>query len=129
MRFYYDPTLRLLEPVMFDGYTPKGIKRDWYHMTHYHFARNEKRKQKGPIYEAEKNIFYNDEFVKYYKKEINRMTKQDYLDTILNSILVKSEEYQEAINLLNEDYNYDINYIYNNAKKIRKAFKFNPLTN
>ena len=57
------------------------------------------------------------------------MTKQDYLDTILNSILIKSEEYQEAINLLNEDYNYDINYIYNNAKKIRKAFKFNPLTN
>ncbi|PCH66792.1 MAG: hypothetical protein COC01_07240 [Bacteroidetes bacterium] len=124
MRFYFDPTVNLLEPVMFDGYTPKGIDEPWYHITHYHFARNEKREQKGSIYDSEKNIFTNDEFVRHYKKELNRMTKRDYLETILNNILIKSREYQKAINLIDEDYNYDIDYIYNNAKKIRKAFKF-----
>jgi hypothetical protein len=119
-RFYYNPILSKLEPIIFD--CSAGVSAN-----NGNAVEIMGNKEIGvhsidlPEEYLIKNTFNDSIFLKYYISSLKKFSNENYLNTIFNDL---DFDIDSLVNVLAEDYpyySYDKNFIKNNAKKIRET--------
>lgn len=117
-RFYYNPIIRKLEPIGFDGYAAGGIF-DWHHKAFLgaylsSFVPSGNREQETLLYRDK-------EFNKAYTRYLYEFSDLEYLDNFINSITGDLIEREKMIQANDADYKHDLKPIFKQAKRIRAA--------
>jgi len=119
MRFYYNPVISRLEPIGYDGYTDGGAwdnyKRPIFGFVRYGDNITKKNELDCTLYRLFDDKIFLDKYISYLQK----YSSEDFINSFMKSVN-KDQQYYE--NILKEEfpeYNYDYNYLKNNAKAIR----------
>ncbi len=117
-RFYYNPLIKKLEPIGYDGYTGEGFKLYW-NLFFGEYKSSPKSNQWNEYYQQ---IYRDSIFNSYYLPMMIKYSDKDFLENILDSLseeIIVREANIRAYGV--EDYTFDQNAILERAKKIRKA--------
>jgi hypothetical protein len=123
-RFYYNPKENKLEHIAFDCYAgiEEGIKDIIYGYT--------KKNYSGfKATYLSKQFFNNDIFVSNYKNFLNKFSEPEYLTSIVNKYKLSSDSLHNILKYEFPNYEFDIDYLINNAKAIREllpSYTSNP---
>ncbi len=120
VRFYYNPVLCKLEPIAYDGYMETGVL-DWTKRPIFGNPHNEEPPYNDHVLMMIYNIFGDADLVKLYYQALEKYSSEAFLDSFFTNYdeaIVKNEK---MIALEFEGYKYDREFLYNNAKAIRKA--------
>ena len=114
-RCYYNPKANKLEHIAFDCYAgiEEGIKDVIY-------GYSEKNSYDFKMNFLSKQFFNNDLFVANYKKFLDKFSSEEYLSGILNKYSTISDSLNTILKYEFQDYEFDINYLSDNAKAIRE---------
>lgn len=117
-RFYYNPILSKLEPIGFDGYTAEG-PLNWVKKPFIGYARN--FRYMSPAYKALMfERFFNDyDFVAVYVRYLEKFSHPEYMENFMEAMEPEIKKREELIGMEWEDYQYNRNFMLENAKKIR----------
>jgi hypothetical protein len=114
-RFYYNPKVNKLEHIAFDCYAgiEEGIKDVIY-------GYSEKDSYDFKMTYLSKQFFNNDIFLSSYKKFLNKFSEPEYLTNIINKYSTSSDSLNTILKYEFLDYEFDINYLIDNAKAVRE---------
>ena len=114
-RFYYNPKANKLEHIAFDCYAgiEEGIKDVIY-------GYSDKDSYDFKMTYLSKQFFNNDIFVSSYKKFLNKFSEPEYLTDIINKYSTSSDSLNTILKYEFLDYEFDINYLIDNAKAVRE---------
>jgi len=114
-RFYYNTKRHKLEHIAFDCYAgiEEGIKDVIY-------GYSDKDSYDFKMTYLSKQFFNNDIFVSSYKKFLNKFSEQKYLTDIINKYSTSSDSLNNILKYEFLDYEFDINYLIDNAKAVRE---------
>lgn len=125
-RFYFNPTISKLEPIGFDGYTYTG-PYNWLERPFIAWGRANPR-IRDDYFEAMFERFFKDEkFIALYVRELDKVTHPDYAMSVVQTLLPEIREREALIQKEVPGYQYDVEFLPQNAKKIRAAMQ--PLPN
>jgi hypothetical protein len=114
-RFYYNSKANKLEHIAFDCYAgiEEGIKDIIY-------GYSNKNSYDFKMTYLSKQFFNNDLFVANYKKFLDKFSIEEYLTNIINKYSTKSDSLYTILKYEFLDYEFDINYLIENAKAVRE---------
>jgi hypothetical protein len=114
-RFYYNPRANKLEHIAFDCYAgvEEGIEDVIY-------GYSDKNSYDFKMTYLSKQFFNNDLFVANYKKFLNKFSNEEYLINIINKYGTSSDSLNTILKYEFRDYEFDINYLIDNAKAVRE---------
>lgn len=118
-RFYYNPFLNLLEPIFFDGYTELGV---------FGYDRpviagwiNLDDRQKGFDDLNWISIYQDEDFLKLFLKKLDEFSEESRINKFLSSREKTIRDFEKMIQQEYPDYEFDSDFLLNNAKAIRSA--------
>jgi len=118
-RFYYNPFLNKLEPIFFDGYTELGVFghdrpviAGWIDLDDG---------QKGFDDLNWIRIYQDREFIGLFYKKLLEFSSEDWLLDFIDSREKEIRAYEKMIQKEYPDYQFDREFILNNAKAIKSA--------
>jgi len=114
-RFYYNSKANKLEHIAFDCYAgiEEGIKDIIY-------GYSNKNSYDFKMTYLSKQFFNNDLFVANYKKFLDKFSNEEYLTNIINKYSSCSDSLNTILKYEFLDYEFDINYLIDNAKAVRE---------
>ena len=114
-RFYYNPEIKKLEFIAYDCYAGiyEGIED-----VIYGFSNSNSKCSKTNY--LSKQFFNNNEFIKYYKKYLNEISKESYVENIFKVFNPSVDSLLSIINYEFPIYDFDLNYLRQNAVEIRE---------
>lgn len=113
-RFYYNPVLCKLEPILYDAYTENGVFDDKPGIV----SCLRKELPNDSIYST---LFRNKGFAKLYYHYLTKFSSEKYIDSVFTHITNELDELESMIRIDDPTYSYDSFFLKNNASKIRKA--------
>ncbi|MBN4065904.1 CotH kinase family protein [Candidatus Amoebophilus asiaticus] len=115
-RMYYDPELKKLEVIGFDGYAEDG----WFKIDELFvgYQLSGKKENVKPGDNIIYHLFEDEEFVKKYVHYLYKFSDGQYLRKFMNGIGRELNEKEKIIQSEIKDYRYDKNKIINHAKSI-----------
>tara|TARA_B110000902_G_scaffold261362_1_gene335985 strand:- start:730 stop:2955 length:2226 start_codon:yes stop_codon:yes gene_type:complete len=119
-RFYYNPNIKKLEPIGFDGYDETG--KSWLSLPFLGFNLAREIHEEDILFS---NIFSDWEFVKKYVYYLELFSEKTYLDKFVLDIDKELNFRKEYLKKLINDYQFDFKYLFENSKKIKLALKPN----
>ena len=120
MRYYYDPVLRRLEPIGFDGYTDTGVY-DWHGNAFYGAYRSTSLKTR--FEDPAIFLFQNKDFNEKYCRYLYDFSSEDYLNGFISAIRSELDERVVLINSLKPGYDYGTDKILKTARNIRSSLE------
>lgn len=123
-RFYYNPVLSKLEPIIFDNFGDHGPVQYFSEAILGHAFLNNYLHSDETILVA--NLFMDTAFTKLYIKYLEKYSDENFVKGILTTWANDLIFYDSLIQLEYEDYQYNRNYLVENAERIREelpAFK------
>ena len=114
-RFYYNPKAHKLEHIAFDCYA--GIEEGIEDVI-YGYSNSTSSDFKMTY--LSKQFFNNDVFVSNYKMFLNKFSELEYLNSIVKKYKVISDSLNTILKYEFPDYEFDMDYLINNAKAIRE---------
>ena len=114
-RFYYNPIANKLEHIAFDCYAgiEEGIKDIIY-------GYSNKNSSDFKATYLSKQFFNNDFFVSSYKKFLIKFSQEEYLNSIIEKYKGSTDSLNTILKYEFQDYEFDMNYLIDNAKAIRE---------
>ncbi len=120
MRYYYNPIIRKLEPIGFDGFTDSGVY-DWHGNAFYGAYRSSDKKSLAV--EPAKYLFQDADFNERYCFYLDKFATSKYLESFFSSIEIELEEKIELIKMDKLDYEYKRRAIFKTARRIESAMQ------
>lgn len=120
MRYYYDPVLKRLEPIGFDGYTDTGVY-DWHGNAFYGAYRSTSLKTR--FEDPAIFLFQNKTFNEKYCQYLTAFSSEAYLNKFISAIQSELDERVVLINSLKPGYDYDTEKIHKTARNIRSTLE------
>jgi len=114
-RFYYNPKSNILEHVAFDCYA--GVEEG---INDVIYGYSEKVSFDFKMTYLSKQFFNNELFVSNYKKFLNKFSEPKFLTSIVSKYKLTSDSLNTILKSEFPDYEFDINYLIDNAKAIRE---------
>jgi hypothetical protein len=114
-RFYYNPKANKLEHIAYDCYA--GIEEG---IEDIIYGYSDKDSYDFKMTYLSKQFFNNDLFVANYKKFLDKFSNEEYLTNIINKYSTKSDSLYTILKYEFLDYEFDINYLIENAKAVRE---------
>ena len=114
-RFYYNPKTNKLEHIAFDCYA--GIEEG---IDDVIYGYSDKNSYDFKMTYLSKQFFNNDLFVANYKKFLNKFSKEEYLTSIYKKYSASSDSLNTILKYEFLDYKFDLDYLIDNAKAVRK---------
>ena len=114
-RFYYNPKAHKLEHIAFDCYA--GIEEG---IEDIIYGYSDSISSDFKMTYLSKQFFNNDVFVSNYKKFLNKFSELEYLTSIVKKYKVISDSLNTILKYEFPNYEFDMDYLINNAKAIRE---------
>ena len=114
-RFYYNPKANKLEHIAFDCYA--GIEEGIQDIIYGYSNKNSSDFKATYL---SKQFFNNDLFVANYKKFLKKFSSEEYLTNIINKYSTSSDSLNTILKYEFQDYEFDIDYLNDNAKAVRE---------
>ena len=114
-RFYYNPKAHKLEHIAFDCYA--GIEEG---IEDIIYGYSDSTSSDFKMTYLSKQFFNNDVFVSNYKMFLNKFSELEYLNSIVKKYKVISDSLNTILKYEFPDYEFDMDYLINNAKAIRE---------
>ena len=114
-RFYYNPKAHKLEHIAFDCYA--GIEEG---IEDIIYGYSDSTSSDFKMTYLSKQFFNNDVFVSNYKKFLNKFSKLEYLTSIVKKYKVISDSLNTILKYEFPNYEFNMDYLINNAKAIRE---------
>ena len=114
-RFYYNPKANKLEYIAFDCYA--GIEEG---IEDVIYGYSDKDSYDFKATYLSKQFFNNDLFVANYKKFLDKFSSEEYLTNIINKYSTSFDSLNTILKYEFKDYEFDINYLIDNAKAVRE---------
>ena len=111
-RFYYNPVIGKLEPIGYDGFAEKTLRKNHLLGTG---ALNSKKLDHESI---EKYLFFDLEFTKLYTYFVQKYTSRSFLNEFFASIEEPFQARKELLKTEFEDYNFDKDQLMVNALRL-----------
>lgn len=117
-RFYYNPVIRKLEPIGFDGFASGG-PFDWHNKAFLgaYYSGDFPDNNSEQEYLLYRDIDFNLAYTKY----LHEFSAFKYLDEFLESINSGMLAREKLIQRNDPDYKYDMSFIHSQAKRIRAS--------
>ena len=118
-RWFFDAETELLEPFAYDGFVDDGYFNNYYPplmLQSVKFIKDLESPMRDDYMFA---LFNNEVFKQAYLLIAERVTSKGYLDKFFSENEIQMNQYQEAIQNEYPYYSYDLDYIYETAKKMR----------
>ncbi len=115
-RFYYNPVTSQLEPIGFDAYSsedPNKYANNIHAIEVYH--------AEGIPHEPLEQLLYDDEFAEIYFKYLDKYSKPDFVQELLESLEKSISEREQFLNTRFPQFIYDRKEILQKAKQIQIA--------
>ena len=114
-RFYYNPKAHKLEHIAFDCYA--GIEEG---IEDIIYGYSDSTSSDFKMTYLSKQFFNNDVFVSNYKKFLNKFSELEYLTSIVKKYKVISDSLNTILKYEFPNYEFNMDYLINNAKAIRE---------
>ena len=114
-RFYYNPKENKLEHIAFDCYA--GIEEG---IEDVIYGYSDKNSYDFKMTYLSKQFFNNDLFVANYKKFLDKFSNEEFLTNIINKYSASSDSLNTILKYEFQDYEFDINYLIDDAKAVRE---------
>ncbi len=111
-RFYFNPIIGKLEPIGFDGYSDKALRKD--HL----LGAGIRNSKKTDFQSIEKVLFFDPAFSKAYAFYLNKYTSRSFLNKFLSNIDEAFEARKAFIQTEFEDYYFDQDQLIVNAQRL-----------
>lgn len=120
-RFYYNPVLNKLEPIFFDGYTELGTIGDERAPITGWFNIDDKQKSFEELLLL--RIYQDKDFRRLLLEKYEEYTSSQWINDFMISRMESINDYEEMIQAEYSDYNFDKDFLLNNARAIRSTLK------
>ena len=120
MRYYYDPIIRKLEPIGFDGFTHDG---EFNFHKNLFFGAYMTSDFINKDFNFESGIFRDPEFNTLYCSYLSQYSDPDYINAFIESIEDDLQAREQLLQARNPDYTYDLAKFRQNAREINVAMK------
>ena len=117
-RFYYNPVLCKLEPIAFDAYTDRGVKKMGNQTVVGEFDIRKKTEVAQSVV-MHYNLFKEAAFTNRYIHYLEKYSDEEYICSILNELKPEIKYYESRIRKEFPAYQYDTAFLFNNAAEIR----------
>lgn len=117
-RFYYNPVLCKIEPIVFDNFSEKGPVI--YYSESILGLSHLRNNNPSPKLRIISNFFTDSSFVGHYIRYLEKISDETYLKQMLADQWPEIQRYNSLIKKEYPDYDYDSTYLFRNADLIRE---------